>query len=251
MTCSDGLEAGSKIACCLTIRFLESFVLSLSSLKSMLGRLVAIVAVSLGAAGSANATFVVGDWDPAYGSPFTNLGWRGTTTSFIPAACLGLGPGQGFVANTHPSCVGMSVVSASVEFYALVPYSATPLTVETLTFTGMTVSGIYLDLVTGDLDGVVLTLSGPTPSTSLLAFYGATQADFALRLTFNVNADATFAELLWTGIEANETPAQGGANDTPARVRFSLRTVPEPGSFLLAGAALALAGLARSRRHTR
>ena len=248
MTCSDGLEAGSKIACCLTIRFLESFVLSLSSLKSMLGRLVAIVAVSLGAAGSANATFVVGDWDPAYGSPFTNLGWRGTTTTSVTASCLALGP-VGFVANSL-ACP-MSLVSATVEFYAVNDLSPVPATVQTLNFTGlMSVSGIQLDAVTGNLDGVILSLSTPVAGTTALSLVGAQQASFRLEQVYSVADDRTYARLYWSVLNECEQEV-GGVNGPKAEVKFSLRTVPEPGSLLLSGAALALVGLMRRRRNGR
>jgi PEP-CTERM motif len=223
----------------------EFYVLSPHPLKVLFrrGLATAVAAFTLGAAGPASATFVVGQWDPAYGAQFPNLGWRGTTTVFVDTSCLSLGPGYGFVANSV-SCP-MSLVSATVEFYAL----SNPVpTVETLTFTGlMTVSGIQLDTLTGALDGVILSLSAPVLSTSPLAQVGSQQASFRLEQVYSPSDDRTFAQLYWSVMNQCE-PVVGGVNGPEqAAVRFSLRTVPEPGSLLLSGAALVLAGFVRRR----
>ena len=53
----------------------------------LLRRALALATLGL-AAQTAQASYVVGVWDPTYGPPFTDLGWRGTVTVDVPAACL-------------------------------------------------------------------------------------------------------------------------------------------------------------------
>ena len=42
-------------------------------------------------AGQAHGASFVGSWDPAFGSPFYNLGWEGTVQFTVPDQCLTLG----------------------------------------------------------------------------------------------------------------------------------------------------------------
>ena len=61
-------------------------------------------AVSIGAAisvlgafagvGSAQAAVYSGNWDPAYGGMFPNLGWKASATFDAPASCLGQADGS-------------------------------------------------------------------------------------------------------------------------------------------------------------
>ena len=45
-----------------------------------------VAAAALGTAAPARAAAYVGAWDPTYGAPFTNLGWRGTVYFDLPAS---------------------------------------------------------------------------------------------------------------------------------------------------------------------
>lgn len=71
--------------------------------------LATVLMAALGAPAT-HAGVWVGAWDPTYGSPFTNLGWRGSATFDIPATppC----------ATNGPACTsGSSVLSGVVTFY--------------------------------------------------------------------------------------------------------------------------------------
>ena len=62
--------------------------MAVSLLRTLFNRSLALVALAAAAAGPAQAVYVVGNWDPDYGTPFGNLGWRGTITIEVPSACL-------------------------------------------------------------------------------------------------------------------------------------------------------------------
>lgn len=193
--------------------------------------------------GPAHATYVVGDWDPPYGLPFTNLGWRGTSTSNIPAACLALG-NVGTVVNNGVACPLMSVVSAQVEFFDLSDINQT--TVDTLDFSlAVAVQSIFLDTVTGALGGLDLVSLAPVLSTTPLAITGSLQAYFSLEQV-TLFSGTTRARLYWSTNPGGVGVM--GVNDEelfPAEV--DVHVVPEPASLALALAALAaLAAVRRS-----
>src|SRR5512134_1643547 len=96
--------------------------------KVKLGGAVVAVAASFAFAAPAHAVIYTGDWDPAFGSAFPDLGWRGDATFFIPDACVGL---SGWVFN-FGQCSGMKILEAEVEFYSL--SDPTEATLETLVF---------------------------------------------------------------------------------------------------------------------
>ena len=214
--------------------------MTLNVLRKILTAAAVCATLTVAAVGPAHATYVVGSWDPAYGAPFTNLGWRGTTTSDIPDNCLALGP-VGTVLNNGTACSLMTVVSAQVEFYDLRDTSQT--TVDTLNFIDLTVSSIFLDTQTGALRGLSLVSLGSVLSTTPLASPGnGVQAYFSLELVTLKSGDSR-ARLRW----GPNSDAGSGSNDDalyPASV--SVRVVPEPGSLALALAAFAaLAGFSR------
>jgi hypothetical protein len=66
--------------------------------------------------GAAQAAAYTGTWDPAYGSPFPNLGWRGEASFYIPDACL-LSP-DGWLNNSAACSAGaMAITSGHVDLY--------------------------------------------------------------------------------------------------------------------------------------
>ena len=113
-------------------------------LRRLLSRTLALATLAVAGLGSAQATYVVGEWDPAYGAPFTNLGWRGTTTLAVDGSCL-LAPGT--VINNGFSCPLMTVVSATVELYDL---TNSLVTLDVLNFTSL----VSLDYLVVDINNL-------------------------------------------------------------------------------------------------
>ena len=216
--------------------------MTLNLLRKILTGAAACVSLTVAAVGPAHATFVVGSWDPAYGAPFTNLGWRGTTTTDIPADCLALG-NVGTVLNNGVACSLMSVVSAQVEFYDITDPTQT--TVDTLVFdSAVAVSSIFLNTDTGALDGLNLVSLAPVLSTTPLAIVGGLQASFSLEQV-TLSGGILRARLHWSTV----TGATGFNDETNFPANVNLRVVPEPGSLALALAALAaLGGISRFSR---
>ena len=208
----------------------------LNALRKLFIAAAASTTLFVASVGPAHATYVVGDWDPAYGMPFTNLGWRGSSTSDIPAACLALG-NVGTVLNNGVACPLMSVVSATVEFYDLSDIFQS--TVDTLDFSlAVAVQSIFLDTVTGALGGLNLVSLAPVLSTTPLAMTAGLQAYFSLE-TVTLFSGTTRARLYWSTNPGGVGVM--GVNDEelyPANV--DVRVVPEPTSLALALAALAV-----------
>ena len=210
----------------------------LMTLRRVLSASAACASLLLAAVGPAQATYVVGVWDPPYGLPFVNLGWRGASTSNIPAACLALG-NVGTVLNNGAACPLMSVVSAQVEFFDLTdPFQTT---VDTLNFSSaVAVSSIFLDTVTGLLGGLDLVSTAPVLSTTPLAVTGSLQAYFSLEQV-TIFSGTTRARLYWSTNPGGVGVM--GVNDEelfPADV--DVRVVPEPSSLALVLIALGAFG---------
>lgn len=207
--------------------------ITILSTRRLLGRMAGLAAAAAIAL-PAQATLVQGDWDPAYGAPFTNLGWRGTSTIFVPATCLAE---SGLIANDGVACGLATVVSATVEFYALSDTAPIPATVETLNFTGATeVENLFI--TAGVVTAFGLNPLSRVASTSVLADIPGTPGNAFFELDLTVLVDGgllgTRADLPWYRFSTDSD--EGGTNATPASVAF--RTVPLPGTL-----ALALAGL--------
>ena len=219
--------------------------MKLPSLRTTLGQAATVLGILLTATPAAQASYVVGTWDPTYGAPFADLGWRGVVTLQVANACLAV---PGVVVNNGTFCPLMNVVGAAVDFYNI----NTPLvTLETLDFTSA-VTVAQLSVGAGNLaDGFALSRTGIVPSTHPLAMDGLNQAFFALdvELSGGLNTRVSTAVLSWGTTLASELR---GRNDPqfPATLRFATlpEPVPEPASLALAGLALAGLAMVRARR---
>ena len=195
--------------------------------------------------GQAQAAIYVGGWDPPFGAPFGNLGWRGIATYDVDDNCI--------VANgvvTFPSgCGPATVTSAQVEFYDNSdPYKAM---VAQLSFTpsmySLAVSA--MQFTAGELSDLETSWSDfvdPAPAADALGVAGV---EFALFFTLNdgprlVGRSCTFSAA--THYNYSEEPVCTYKYDTPSdELRFEIKRVPEPGTLALA--CVALLGLAPRR----
>jgi hypothetical protein len=83
--------------------------------RSVLSVLLLSAAAALGSAGSAQAALYDGNYDPAYGGIFPELGWRASALFDVPDSCLAIGTGNN-IPISGP-CAGFDVLSAQVSFY--------------------------------------------------------------------------------------------------------------------------------------
>lgn len=233
-------------------RVLSDLAKKLKHASAMVG-----MAATLVFSGQAHAVQFVGEWDPAFGSPFTELGWRGEATFEIPAACLSL---NGNVWNNDPcSANGMKILSAEVEFYDLDTPSVTAetlffdipsTTVLSMTVTGGVLSGVnglfpYFrpsNLAIAGHSDFQLSFVDLTPG--LAAIFGQPEDPFALLAYILPSCDHGFLFCKAFGKAGFSDVQTAGGGDT----FLTFRAVPEPGSLALMLPALGLLALVRRRK---
>jgi hypothetical protein len=206
------------------------------------GLLALALVVGVTAVTPARAVTYVGKWDPAFGSDFPDLGWRGEVSFFVPNACLAL---TGFVSNAN-ACSGfdMKFLSAEVDFYK-VSDPTNPAFQETLVFDPVAslLAGVDLDggFPTG-LWGAFL-----TPEASTLELAGAPYTQFSLFF------EGDLARMFYVS-DPPGGPKTFGFSDRIAddgRPFITFSVVPEPGSQLLMLMALLAIALVAQRRTAR
>ena len=208
--------------------------------RNVLALLLAAMALLLAA--PARAAVYSGIWDPTYGDPYTNLGWRGTATFFVPDACK---PGGTVDVNNSASCGGLAAVNAATEEF----YDTTDepqATLATLTFTPSTLAIDTLRFVNGALTELVTSLSDFVLTPALTNFGVPTDTFWALQFTLD-------GPQLGHGTCAVTAPicSVAGFNDaTQFPVDFRITEIPEPATPWLVGAAIAALAALR-RRHRR
>lgn len=211
--------------------------------RSFLSAVAVTAAATLGSAGPAQAALYTGNWDPAYGTIFPNLGWEASAVFDVPDACLALGAGNNIPISGV--CAGFTVLSAQVGFYDI----ANPSTIlESFSLNpGVIVNGINIagseltGIDTGFFDYFVPTLSiagGGTYSFSLILFGG----NMAQLIYANPTATSPGCAFL---------PVNGascGISETASAGVFA--PIPEPETYVLMLAGLGALALARRRRRS-
>ena len=208
---------------------------------------------------SAHAAVYSGDWDPAFGPQFPNLGYNGAITFFVPDACLTQGgnPFNGFVTNADVCSSGaMDLLTAQVGLYDLSNPNAI---LDTLVFAPPQVLpnpifGVYIEydaqLGRNFVTGLLTDFIGPQQSSLAIAGNNSFLLSFGRVPLPNqpLPSDYGVASILATecGDQVEGAPCQSNY----ATVRFSELTtqIPEPGTLALVAGALGLACALGRRR---
>lgn len=188
------------------------------------GLLALALLVGLAALTPVRAVTYIGKWDPAVGSDFADLGWRGEAKFFIPNACLAE---TGWILNSDScSAFGMQIVSAEVEFYKLSD-PTNPAFQETLVFNAPSV----VVSVKLDSDGLLTDVYGSFiyPVSSTLPLAGGPYTDFLLFF---------WGDLALMGYESHPPGGKkfvGFTDKNPpdGKPFMTFSVVPEPGSVPL------------------
>lgn len=185
----------------------------------------------------AQAAVYTGIWDPPYGAPFDDLGWRGTAGFFVPDSCKPTGTAD---VSNESDCGGLAAVTAGqVEFYdttdpnrptlATLVFDPNTLLIDTLRY----VNGALTELTTSLADFV-------SPQADLTRFGVSSDTEFALQFTLD---GPTLAWARCDGPACQIGGFNDGAQFPPNFVITEVVTqVPEPATPGLV--VLALAGLA-------
>ena len=210
--------------------------------RSVLSVLLLSAAAALGSAGSAKAAIYTGEWDPAYGGIFPQLGWEASAVFDVPDSCLAIGTGNNIPINGP--CAGFDVLSAEVSFYNI----ANPGTILNSYVLDPNVIVNGINLAGGHLAGID---TGFFESfISELAIAGSGQYGFSLILFGGNLAQLIFANPAETSPGCAFLPVPGASCGISANAAIGVfRPVSEPGTLaLMLAAGLGAIGFATRRR---
>lgn len=213
-------------------------------------------AAAVMAASPVQAAVYTGNWDPGYGNPFPNLGWKGSATFFIPDACLSFT--SSWVGNNDAcSGGGMKVLEATLSFYDIVadPLGTGPVA-QSFSFVDPGTPLVYEMYVGANnkLQGVSTAFFSPVQASTPAAQALAGTAYFHLMFGKATSPAGTpSVELYHTDIFTNPTclftrQCTGGFGAEKAVLEIT-PAIPEPSTYaLMLGGLAALAAAVRRRR---
>ncbi len=201
---------------------------------SWIGRLAAAAGLVCSLALPAQAAIYTGVWDPTYGAPFPNLGWRGSAQFFVPDFCKSTTTAD---VDNQAECDGLAAFqSATVQFYDTTDPNLE--TIISIGFDPLSLDIGTLRFVNGALTQLTTTLSNfVLPDADLTGFEVPRTTSFSLQFTLEGPRLANGSCNVDTGCTVN------GFNDSanfPPTFVITEITVPEPGTPALAVMALLL-----------
>jgi hypothetical protein len=218
-------------------------------IKSLRAGLLAGAALCAGAAQAVSVSYNA-VWDPAFGAPYTNLGWRGAVTLAVDETCIDSGEGI--------SCMfeSAAITSAQVTFYDTTAGSGdTAPTIATLNFNPSSMVIEALNYVGGTLTGLITDFSNfIDPAADLSDFNVGSHDQFALffeatgpRLAAQQCYSYTYAAYDGGSYCSEDLLFNDNVSFPPQN--FTITRVPAPASLWLASLGLlALVTVRRVRR---
>lgn len=232
--------------------------MSLTRFNSFLAGTALAGAALFGAAGSAQAATYAGSWDPMFGPPFPNLYWSADGTFEVPDSCLALGNGT---YDNSTVCGGLTVTSMTISFYdgtggvkgallASLPSTlATPSLLQSVIVSDNQLVGLNTSFFSGVVPSGVSQAGNGTSD-----MYG-----FALYLTYNPDGPppGQYAQLEYYSPSNTATGCPNPSNNLLGKCGFSAFArgtftpmVPEPSTYMLLAAGLAVVGFIGKRRRS-
>lgn len=213
---------------------------------------------------SAQAGFVRGSWDPAFGPAFPALGFGGTAEIFVPDACFtaSLSNPAGTRIGDGAGCSlgGMFLVNARVTLYDL---AAPSIVLETLFFAPPVpfpdpVLGVAMafNADTGRNEVIGLDMDFVGPQFASLVIAGGPGSPFWLQFLSGFNSDGATSDTPGAYLVAGSCNLEFCAPSTDPAARSNagvvtwveIAAVPEPGSLALLFGALGASWLTRRRK---